>query len=566
MKNLVSSLVNLWVRGRWIMLLMVLAGPARAQFPATASTTEFICNAPGDQLGVQAFADGAGGSFVAWIDKRGGRGTGPGTALYFQHVNVAGVPLLAANGVRLFQTRGREIWGMRAVAWRGGVLVAWVQGRFGVGGDTLRCQYYNAVGLAQWAVPTVVSAPSPNILGAATVGLNVLPTDSGATITHALGVYGGGTRFSFNRVSFAGVLRWPLNAQQVNVVPVGIYASDYYHTLGDGGNGFYLVASSGGLGAPIYAQHYTLQGASWGSYTVLSAGGNTGRGSDWQLLRDPANSLYVAWSSSNAHPLVSKVLPSGALAWPGDGTVNLCAFASQQLSPDALWHDNALWMIWTDNRPSPTGFGEQYLQKINAAGTLAFNPNGVLVNSLAAGYPSPRLAASNNGAVMAFFLTAYGAGFRAQKVLPTAALGFPASGVVLHDVVPDQPAGYDYVPVSQPNGSVQVYWASAGGAPTGQDICAGRMQNSGILLGTERAAGALGFEVFPNPAAEELQLRFPVAARPTSLRLYDGQGRLVRAFAEATARALSLRGLPAGLYVLRARLNGQEVSRRVAVE
>lgn len=96
-------------------MLLLLAGPARAQFPTTASQTQFVCNAPGNQFGVEAFADGTGGSYVAWIDKCGGNNTGPGTALHLQHLDAAGAPLLVANGQRLFQTWGKEIWGLKAV-------------------------------------------------------------------------------------------------------------------------------------------------------------------------------------------------------------------------------------------------------------------------------------------------------------------------------------------------------------------------------------------------------------------------------------------------------------------
>lgn len=64
---------------RWSLLLL-LAGPARAQFSSTASTTQFICNASGVQFGVKAFADGAGGAYSVWIDKRAGNNSGPGPA------------------------------------------------------------------------------------------------------------------------------------------------------------------------------------------------------------------------------------------------------------------------------------------------------------------------------------------------------------------------------------------------------------------------------------------------------------------------------------------------------
>ena len=277
-------------------------------------------------------------------------------------------------------------------------------------------------------------------------------------------------------------------------------------------------------------------------------------------MRDPANHLYVVWGSNSGDIIAAQVTPAGALGWPVPGYRILCTTPSYRSAPDALW------AVWSDDR---AGMNSQttYMQKVDAAGTLAWSAAGVLVNSLPAFAPEPKLAPSDNGAVMALYITNYsaGTGLRAQKIRPDASLVFPVNGVVLHNVVDDRPNGLDYVLVAQPNGSVQAYWASAGGAPTGQDICAARMQNSGTLLGTAgRAAETLGFEVYPNPATSELRLRFPPGAAPTCLRLCDAQGRLVRAFADA--RSLPLPGLPAGLYVLRATLAGREVSRRVAVE
>ncbi|MCI1185895.1 T9SS type A sorting domain-containing protein [Hymenobacter sp. DH14] len=552
-----------------LLLLGLLAGPARAQFSTTPAASQFVSNAPGNQFGVQAVADGAGGSFVVWIDKRNGNNSGLGTGIYAQHLNAAGVPLLAANGKRLFQTGSRDIFGMKVVPWQYGYLVAWVQGAFGVGGDTVRCQFYSANGDQQWSIPTVVAYRTlPTVIYESEQGLNIVPTSTGATITHALALNGGSARFTFNKIGPTGVLSYPNNDRQVVVSPNSIFASDYYHTVSDGADGFYMVASAGGFSSPIYAQHFSAAGAAtWANYTTISAGGASGRGSDWQPLIDPAGNLYVAWTSNGGDPLVSKVLPSGALGWAGAGYVALSTDPAYQTNPYAIWHNNALWMIWEDARGGSGSFDYKcYAQKIDAAGALAWDPNGVPVYSLSAAYPRPKLAPSDNGSVMAFYSTdTNAANFRAQKILPTGSLAFAAPGVILHSVADNRPYELDYVPVGQPNGSVQVYWSSPGAAPTGRDIVAGRMQNSGTLLSSERAAEALGFVVYPNPAATELKLQFPAADRPTGLHLYDGQGRLVRAFADA-AMPLSLRGLPVGLYVLRATMDGQEVSRRVVVE
>ena len=547
-----------------LVMLVLRAGPARAQFPTTAAQTLFVCNAPGVQFGVQAFADGTGGAYSVWIDKRAGNNGGPGTALYAQHLDASGTALLPANGLRLYQTVGREIFALRAVPWQNGLLVAWIQGGFGIGGDTLRCQYYSAAGAPQWATPTVVATRDATVLGVAGTGFSIIPTSTGATISYSQGqFFTGGTNFSYNRISFTGQ-RLLANNQLSFALP----NSNYFYSLSDGADGLYVVSGSGGLGTPLYAQRYAASGAAWASALDLTATGANGRGGqDWRAVRDPAGNLYAVWGSNSGDVIAVKVTPAGALGWSAPGYRTLCTNPSYQSAPDALWHNNALWAVWNDDRAGMNSL-TTYGQKVDAAGTLAWSAAGVLVNSLPAFSPEPKLAPSDNGAVMALYITNYsaGTGLRAQKIRPDASLAFPVNGVALHTVDPDRAAGQDLVPVAQPNGSVQAFWASAGAGPTGQDICAARMQNSGTLLGaTERAAQAAGFEVFPNPAHTELTLRLPAGATAPNVRLFDAQGRLVRTFPNGT-RPLSLHGLVAGLYVVRARLNGQEVSRRVVVE
>ena len=549
-----------------LLLVLLAAGPARAQFTASAAQTQYLCNAPGRQFGVQAFADGAGGAYTVWMDKRAGNNGGPGTALYAQHLDAAGAPLLPANGLRLFQTQGRDIFGMRAIPWQTGILVAWVQGAFGIGGDSVRCQYYSAAGVPQWPAPTVVAYRTlPTVIYVLEYGLNIFPTSTGATIAHTLTLNGGADRLAFNQVNFAGTLRFANNQFQLTLPSANSLLS-----LGDGGDGFYVASGYGGQGSPIYAQHYDANGAGWANALDLTATGANGRGGQaWRLVRDPAGNLYVVWGSNAGTILAAKATPAGALGWAAPGYRTLCTNPSYQSSPDALWHDNALWAIWNDDRAGQNS-QTSYAQRVDAAGTLAWPAAGALVNSLPAFSPEPRLAPADNGTVMAFYITNYsaGTGLRAQKIRPDATLAFPAGGVALHTVEADRAASQDLVAVAQPGGAVQVFWASAGAAPTGQDICAARVQNSGSLLSTAgRPAAALGFEAYPNPATGELRLRYPLAGpAPTGLRLYDAQGRLARAFAApGPDGALSLRGLAAGMYVLRAELAGQPVSRRVAV-
>jgi hypothetical protein len=281
--------------------------------------------------------------------------------------------------------------------WRGGLLVAWVQGNFGSGGDTLRCQYYNAASVPQWAAPTVVATRDPTVIYIDVTGLNVIPTSTGATITYAQDIiFSGGTAFSYNQLNMAG--------QQLlanNSVRIYLPFSNYFNTLSDGGDGLYVVGTSGGLGTPLYAQHYDAAGAGWATGLNLTASGAGGRGSNWRLVRDPANNLYVVWDSDVSDVFAEKITPAGAFGWAAPGYVNLCSNPSGQTLPDALWHNNALWVIWNDDR-TPASGQSAYMQKLDAAGTLAWPATGVLINNLFAFYTDPKLAPSDNGAVMAF--------------------------------------------------------------------------------------------------------------------------------------------------------------------
>lgn len=70
--------------------------------------------------------------------------------------------------------------------------------------------------------------------------------------------------------------------------------------------------------------------------------------------------------------------------------------------------------------------------------------------------------------------------------------------------------------------------------------------------------------LYPNPAHQTATLRLPVGSTPTPLTLLDAQGRCVRHYSApaATETALDLRGLPAGLYLLR----GAGLLQRLLVE
>jgi uncharacterized delta-60 repeat protein len=98
-------------------------------------------------------------------------------------------------------------------------------------------------------------------------------------------------------------------------------------------------------------------------------------------------------------------------------------------------------------------------------------------------------------------------------------------------------------------------------------LSAVRLLVPNLVTAARRAADART-QVWPVPAATELHLRVSLADRPRQLVLLDALGRVVRRQqASATAeQTLSVRQLPAGVYLLRIDYAAGPVTRRVVVE
>jgi uncharacterized delta-60 repeat protein len=120
----------------------------------------------------------------------------------------------------------------------------------------------------------------------------------------------------------------------------------------------------------------------------------------------------------------------------------------------------------------------------------------------------------------------------------------------------------------QPDGAIVLggSFTTIGGQPAGG---VARLTAPNVLAVAAPAAGVARTQAWPVPAHSVLHVAPDASAQPRTIELVDALGRAVRTLAltsVATEFALSVDGLPAGLYLLRVTYAAGAVTRPVAVE
>jgi choice-of-anchor B domain-containing protein len=150
-------------------------------------------------------------------------------------------------------------------------------------------------------------------------------------------------------------------------------------------------------------------------------------------------------------------------------------------------------------------------------------------------------------------------------------------GLLVYDITdPVAPVLVGYYDTHPQNTVYNGYYGNWGNYPwlPSGNIIAGDMQNGLFVLRLDSASAAQEPEtpspvtVMPNPAADQTRIRWPEASAPSNWewQLIGSDGRILaqeHKLNSATA-IVSLRQLPAGIYVIRIRTeNGQVISRKV---
>jgi hypothetical protein len=403
-----------------------------------------VAGTSGGQYNATCVADGSGGVYVVWQDRR----SALDYDIYAQRLTGGGVAQWTANGVALCTATGDQSYPVATRSGTGGLLVGWQDDRAGSNAYDVRAQAVSGTGTILWnADGTDVCSQTGIQLLAGIVadgsGGAILAWEDRRAIEYK--VYA-------QRVNTSGRVEWATNG-----IPVcgaaGYQASPRVVTDGSGGAILdWQDSRSGGL--DVYAQRVNGSGAVQWTATGKAVCALANNQYLPALLADGGGGAFVAWADGRtaAEDIYAQHLDAtGAPLWAADGVAVTTAAGQQMyaaLVPDAL---GGVIVAWNDSRNGCVGL---YAQRISFEGLASWTANGVAV-AVSPNYYDQLLgyieADGVGGAVLAWMRYGNGYDAYAQRLFSTGLLGPAAPSI---DDVRDVP--------NDQGGAVQVMWTGSG--------------------------------------------------------------------------------------------------------
>jgi predicted lipoprotein with Yx(FWY)xxD motif len=469
-------------------LLLCVSSEARAEWPEDGNP---ICTYTEDQKSVAITSDGAGGAIMAWQDER----TTPGPSILAQRVDGFGNtlwdedglpvcpihagyqygPAIASDGEggaliawmddsagdydvwaqRMDATGGPE-WGLGCVLvcaatgdqqapavisdGAGGAFIVWEDDR--TGELDIYAQRVNAEGVPQWledGVPICTIEDDQSNLDVVSDGAG------GAIITwHDL-------RFTYEdvfaqRVDGAGNVLWGANGVEVHVHN-GSHQT-YPALVSDGAGGAIIAWTDNRFPTPrgfdVCAQRLDDEGVMlWGPDGVLLCG------ADYEqrypaVVSDGAGGAVVTWSDHRNgvyEIFAQRVDTDGVPQWAADG-VALSTAGNNQYD-QAVVSDGAggavvTWFAWT-------GGWRVFAQRIDAGGTILWDPQAVSLCTSPGNQEYPKIASDGDGgAIVAWrdYRSLAHYDIYAQRVTRQGFWGLPAAAITSVQDVPEDQGGH----------------------------------------------------------------------------------------------------------------------------
>lgn len=508
--------------------LTLFSASIQAQWSADPAAPMVLCNAPGDQFRPEVTPDGAGGWYCFWSD---GRNTD--TELYGQHLDADGHALWAANGQLIASVPGRAIDRCASVLLDdGSVIVSYTVTNTNNGTALIEAIRIDGNGSSIWPAPVVVAQWGPSALGEVRIFDQLSGMRSGPDAVFAW-MY---LTTSLDR-SYAYERIAPDGTTQFGSPGRGVPDSGHERlmTLDDGAGGVLFNWNAPSPLSPVWAMRMDEQGdPAWANNVDLSAGSTGTFLYGYETIAVGPGTYFTAWATEDSDILLSRSNNNGTLDF--SAPVPVCQDPNDQTVPRLLYHDNSLFVSWSDERP-PAQERDQYVQKFTLNGEAQWAPDGIPLIQLMSTSNRVGIYPGDNGSILGTFVSTV-EGYCAMRMLADGTLAWPAP--VPFCTTQFEPVPWFHRELPDGEGGLVAFWQTTSG-----DLYAARISGNGQLgVGmNERERGAQVM-VYPNPATDHITVRLntPIGTK-LQVALSDLTGRTVHrlvAMGDGTELRLSL--------------------------
>jgi hypothetical protein len=279
-----------------------------------------------DQTIPHAIADGQGGAFIAWFDRR----SSPDADVYAQRVSGTGVPLWTEDGISVSSQPGVQRNPFLVLDGSGGMIAAWYDSRSG--SFDIYSQRVSSTGVPQWTADGVDVCTaandqvSPIALADGSGGVIVVWYDNRSAVDSD--VYA-------QKLHASGVPQWTADGVQV----CGASGDQYDGSIATDGAGGAIVSwvDARGADADIYAQRVTAAGApAWSADGVLLCGALLDQGVT-QTISDGLGGAVVVWDDARSGErdiYAQRVLSNGYVPTPTSVTARAPSLRAGEFYPN----------------------------------------------------------------------------------------------------------------------------------------------------------------------------------------------------------------------------------------
>ena len=523
-----------------------------AQWSEDPAAPLVVCDAAHVQSGVRALADGNGGWYVFWMDRRLDGYIGE---VYGQRYDAGGNALWTSNGKPIMALAGETVLEFAVTTLDNGELLLAYIHEPAIFQDTLSAMALDGSGNAAWDQATNITASGPSILGPNAV--SVIPSPGGAIIGWYDNYIGGSNGVNVTRILNDGSLPWGTDGY---AIPGAYYGP--FQLFNEGMDGVLVQWRTGnGSGAHLFAMRVGLDGANAWADSVNTSMGGTGLNYAFNSVLTDEGALITTWRNMIGHLDMARLNVDGTLPWGNTPTV-LCDYASSQDLPVICRQGDEYVIAFSDNRP-PASNADLYVQRITGDGQLLWDVDGLPGLQANTYIPTPGLVPSTNGAVVVTF-DANVIGFCAQRILDDGSQAWPAP--VIFCTPAFNPFYADQVKLPDGSGGVVAFWSNNDQVYAAHIDVNGQLGDHTGVNGPVRTDALL--RVLPSVTEGPMSVLLPGGLRPKAVRAWDALGRatpLSIIGAQGDRILLDASELADGLYVLEVTTDAGALSARFEV-